>query len=1047
MMRNAVPSFLLIISFALVGPGGFCQAQGTSESASVDAPYLQALKYRNVGPTRGGRATAVVGVLGDDQTYYMGGVGGVWKTTDAGKSWNNLTDGFAKSSSVGDIDVSRSHPNHIIVGMGESPFRREMSSHGDGIYLSENAGKTWTHLGFKDARQISSVKFHPANPDIIWAGIQGDPWKNSFTRGLYKSTDGGQSWKQTLFVNETTGVVDLKYDLNNPDVLYLSMWDFQHSPWYLRSGGPGCGLYKSTDGGESWNKLENGLPKEVGKMGIAVSEADSNRVYAVVEAAEAEAGLYRSEDAGESWTVVNKDDPLHTRSWYYMHLFTDPTAADSVYVLNAGVSFSTDGGKTTRRVRASHSDTHDLWVNPENNKNLILADDGGASISFDGGSSWSTQHNQPTAQFYRLNVDNDYNYRIYGGQQDNGTVAVLSSSRGSKDDYHSVGGCENAFIAFDPDDPRYFYSSCYLGQISEYDLELKVNRDVRADPYLGMGVSPKHRKYRAHWNAPVAASPHDPGVIYHGTNKLLRTKDRGQTWTEISPDLTRNEVEKQGPGAGPITNEVLESYNTLTYVVESPHEQGVIWTGADDGLVHITRDDGKNWENVSPPGMGAGIVNSIEVSPHDPAAAYLAVTRHKTGDHTPLIYRTSDYGKTWSQLADGLPRDSNFVRVVREDPVRKDLLFAGTETGIFWSTDGGANWETLQLNLPHVGISDLMVHREDLVIATRGRAFWVLDDITPLREMKPDTAKAGVHLFAPTTAHKLKSRIGGKSGAKLYYSLATEDKDLKIEFLLDGKVVRSFDKSSSRKKPDSKAGLNTFTWNFDDDNKTPKIDRMFAGRPISAPALPTGKYVVRITANGETSERDLMVKMDPRLEISDEDVKAQYALSQTSFAMTEELMYSIQSMRDIKAQVESQLAPLKRADKMDSHQELVDASKNLLKAIDEWEASLHDKRRTNGQNIITYPEMLAEDITSITGVVSRALPPLTQGMLDRFEQVQERWNAKVEIRDAIIANELAAYTKAWQAANVAVVEVMPFSKPLPKKTESDSKTTEAETKR
>lgn len=1033
-------SVLLSVAISLTCITGFCQS--VADSGTDIAPQLKALKYRNVGPTRGGRATAVVGVVGDDQTYYMGGVGGVWKTTNAGKSWSNITDGSVKSASVGDIDVSRSHPGHVIVGMGESPFRREMSSHGDGVYLSKNAGKTWEHLGFKDARQISSVKFHPTNPEVIWVGVQGDPWKNSFTRGMYKSVDGGKSWKQTLYVNETTGVVDLKYDLNDPDVLFLSMWDFQHSPWFLRSGGDGCGLYKSTDGGDSWKKLEKGLPKEVGKMGIAVSEADSNRVYAIVEAAESDAGLYQSSDAGETWKVVNKDDNLHTRSWYYMHLFTDPTAADHVYVLNAGASYSTDGGKTMRRIRTSHGDTHDLWVNPDNNQNLILADDGGASVSFDGGKSWSTQHNQPTAQFYRVNVDNDYNYRIYGGQQDNGTVAVLSSSRGSKEDYHSVGGCENAFIAFDPDETRYFYGSCYLGQISEYDLELKVRRDVRADPYLGMGVSPKHRKYRAHWNAPVASSPHDHSVIYHGTNILLRTTDRGQTWSEISPDLTRNEADKQGPGAGPITNEVLESYNTLTYVVESPHEKGVIWTGADDGFVHVTRDNGETWQNVTPPGLGIGIVNAIDVSPHDPATAYLAVTRHKFGDHTPLIYRTRDYGQTWEQLADRLPSDGNFVRVVREDPVRRDLLFAGTESGIFYSVDGGSNWESLQLNLPHVGISDLIVHREDLVVATRGRAFWVLDDITPLREMNSETTNAKVHLFTPTTAYKLKSRIGGKSGAKLYYSLEEDSENLKIEFLLDGEVVRSFDKSSSGNKPEMEAGLNTFSWRFDNDEKTPRIDRMYAGRPITAPALPTGTYVVRISADGETTEKELTVKMDPRLDISDEDVKAQYALSRRSYEIVEDLMYSIKSLRDVKTQVENQLAPLKRADKLASHKELVEASENLLKAIANWEGSLHDKRRTNGQNIITYPEMLAEDVTSILGVVSRALPPLTQGMLDRFQDVETRWIEKAKERDAIVANELSAYIKAYKAANVPVIEVMPFAKPLEKLDADKTKTEE-----
>lgn len=1022
--------FLICAALTMTAHGvGLAQTDSGEDSA---APRIQALKYRNVGPTRGGRATAVVGVIGDDQTYYLGGVGGVWKTTNAGDSWKNVTDGHVKTSSVGDVDVSRSHPNLVLVGMGESPFRREMSSHGDGVYLSRDAGKSWEHLGFKDARQISTVKFHPTNPEIIWVGVQGDPWKNSFTRGLYKSIDGGKSWKQTLHVNESTGVVDLKYNLQNPQVLYLAMWDFQHSPWFLRSGGPGCGLYKSTDGGDTWTKLEKGLPKEVGKMGIAVSEVDPNRVYAVIEAEEKDAGLYKSNDAGESWSVVNKDDNLHTRSWYYMHLFTDPSSADGVYVLNAGASYSSDGGKTMSRVRTSHGDTHDLWVNPDNPKNMILADDGGASISFDGGKTWSTQHNQPTGQFYRLNVDNKYNYRIYGGQQDNSTVAVLSSSRGSKDDYHSVGGCENAFIAFDPDEPRYFYSSCYLGQITEYDLELKVRRDVRADPYLGMGVSPKFRKYRAHWNAPVTSSPHDRSLIYHGTHRVLRTSDRGQTWTELSPDLTRNEVEKQGAGAGPITNEVLESYNTLTYVVESPHEKGVIWTGSDDGLVHVTRNDGKDWQNVTPVGMGAGIVNSIEVSPHDPGTVYFAFTRHKFGDHTPLIYVTKDYGQNWKQIGSGIPVDGNFVRVVREDTVRKDLLFAGTESGMYYSTDGGGKWESLQLNLPHVGISDMMVHREDLVVGTRGRAFWILDDITPLREMNEETSKAKVHLFKPTTAHKLSSRIGGKSGAKVYYHLAEEATELKIEFLLDDKVVRVFDQSSTANKPNAKQGLNSFSWRFDDEDKTPKIDAMFAGGPVSAPALPAGNYLVRISAHGQTVEQPLAVKMDPRLEIAPEAVDDQYELAQRSYQMVEELMYSIKAMRDVKSQVEGQLAPLKNADKLDDFKELVEAKKKLVKAIETWEAGLHDKRRTNGQNIITFPEKLAEDITSIHQIVSRSVPPLTQGTLNRFEHVEAEWKKMAAKRDAIVENELSEYTKAFRAAKVPVVEVMPFGKP-PKK--------------
>lgn len=759
-------------------------AEVEAEAPAIDPSLYQGMKWRLVGPFRGGRSNTATGVIGDPLTYYFGATGGgVWKTTDAGNTWKNVSDGFIKTGSVGAVAVAPSDPNVVYVGMGEGQIRGVASSHGDGVYRSTDAGATWTHLGLEKTRQISTIRIHPDNPDVVYVAAQGSPWTPNPERGVYRSTDGGANWEKVLFLDETTGVSDLSMDVTNPRILYAALWDHQRMPWQVRSGGPGSGIHKSTDGGDTWNKLAGGLPAAMGKIGVAVSPAKPDRVWAIVEAENG--GLFRSDNGGKSWRNVNSERVIQTRSWYYMKVFADPNDAETVWVMNAPALRSIDGGRTFTPVRTPHGDNHDLWIDPHDSNRMINANDGGANVTWNGGQSWSTQANQPTAQFYRVITDNKIPYRIYGGQQDNSTVGIRSRGLGGgidRTDWMPVGGCESAHIAFDPDNPRYVYAGCYQGIIGEFDVEARSARDIMAYPFMGLGNNPVDQKYRFNWNAPILTSPHDRSVIYHAANVLLRTRDRGHSWEAISPDLTRNEEDKQGFGGAPITNEAAggEIYNTIMYVVESPHEQGTLWVGSDDGLVHLTRDDGANWENVTPPDLPESQINAIEVSPHDPATAWIAVTRYKFGDFTPHIFKTADYGATWERRVEGIGEEA-WVRVVREDPEMAGLLYAGTETGIYLSMNDGQEWQPFQLNLPIVPITDLTIRHNDLVAATQGRAFWVLDDLTPLHQLKTDAE--GARLYKPRDTLRVGGGFGRPApnrgqnppgGVQIYYTL-TED--------------------------------------------------------------------------------------------------------------------------------------------------------------------------------------------------------------------------------------------------------------------------------
>ena len=709
----------------------------------LDSILLEVGEWRDIGPFRGGRSTTATGITGNDQIYYMGTTGGgLWKTNDAGLSWKNVSDGFFATGSVGAVSVSESNNNIVVVGMGESPVRGVMTSSGDGVYKSVDAGETWEHIGLDGTKHISQVRIHPDNPDVMYVSAQGSPYVDTQDRGVYRTTDGGKNWKKVLFVDASSGAIDLAMDYTNPRILYAAFWDHQRLPWYVRSGGKGSGIWKSVDGGDTWKKLEDGLPKSLmGKIGVTVSRANPKLLYAIIESDEG--GLYKSQDGGESWRLVNDERVLRARSWYYMHIYADPSDENVVYVLNAPMMKSIDGGNTFTNIPVPHGDNHYLWINPDNSDIMINSNDGGANISFNAGKSWSTQKNQPTSQFYRVNVDNRFPYWVYGGQQDNSSVAIKSSTFSNgiswKDWIAGVGGCETAYVAFDKNNPVLMYAGCYQGIITEYNLNLDNSRNIMAYPAMGLGEPSDEQKYRFNWNAPIIVSMHNPDVIYHAANKLLRTTDRGTTWEEISPDLTKNKKENLGPGGGPITNEGAggEVYHTIYYVAESPHDKDIIYAGADDGLVHITMDGGKNWSNITPD-LEEGMINSIDVSPHDPATVYIAFNRYKFDDFKPYVLKSTNYGKTWKVYSNGIEKNS-FVRVVREDNVKKGLLYAGTERGIYLSTDDwGENWDKWQRNLPIVPITDLKVHQNDLVVATQGRGFWIYDDLTPIHELSDE---------------------------------------------------------------------------------------------------------------------------------------------------------------------------------------------------------------------------------------------------------------------------------------------------------------------
>nr|WP_299168853.1 glycosyl hydrolase [uncultured Allomuricauda sp.] len=1014
-------------------------------SVVLNDSMYHGLKWRNIGPFRGGRSVASSGVIGQSMTYYMGSTGGgIWKTIDDGITWKNVSDGFLKTGTVGAIAVSESNPNIVFAGMGEHAARGVMTSMGDGVYKSTDAGKTWKHIGLDETRHISDVIIHPENPDIVFVTAQGAQYGPSNQRGVYRSLDGGDSWENVLFVDENTGTSSLSMDMTNPLILYAAMWQHRRYPWKIESGGENSGLYKSTDGGTSWKKLKEGLPKAFGKAGISVSRANSDRVFAVIEAEGKKGGVYRSDDAGKKWTQINSNRINIARSWYYMEIFADPQDENVVYVLNAPVTKSIDGGKTFAPLPTPHGDNHHLWINPYDNSKMINSNDGGANVSNNGGKSWSTQQNQPTSQFYRVITDNLVPYNVYGGQQDNSAIAIASRTNDNGidwKDWYSVAGCESAYLAFDPDNPEVVYGGCYQGIIEKWVRASREGKAIKEYPELGLGKVPKDFKFRYNWNAPIISSPHDRSTIYHAGNVVFKTVDGGQSWEVVSPDLTRNEQEKQGEGGGPYTNEAAggENYNTLMYLVESPHEQGVLYAGSDDGLVHITKDGGANWQNITPPNLTDGIINSIEVSPHDPASAYIAVMRYKSMDLKPYVFKTNDYGNTWSKITNGITNKHTFVRVVREDKKQKGLLYAGTETGLYLSLDDGQNWQPFQLNLPVVPINDLIIQDNDLVAATAGRSFWILDDLGAIQNSLDTTEK--LKIYKPKDTYRI---FGGspekpvpslgqnpKQGVTFDYYLPkdSDSLNLKLEVLQNGIVIRTITNKTQKDfkswpggppKPavlPSKKGHNRFTWNFSKE-QIPSIDKVFVFGNYNGANVAPGVYALRLSLESETVETEATILPNPKVD----GTEADYAEQQQVLNQIENAVYSmheaVNQMRSAKAQLKSYSKLLKENE---SASELLKVGDSLMKRIKTWEENLIQPKQKTFQDVINFHNQLNADFMHLKGFIDTAEPKVTKGAKERLRDLLSQWKTFENEKNSIVNTEMAKYNELYNTLELPAI--------------------------
>jgi photosystem II stability/assembly factor-like uncharacterized protein len=1031
-------------------------AQSSKTTSDDYNTIFKPMKWRSIGPFRGGRSVASVGVVGDPRTYYMGTTGGgLWKTEDAGISWRNISDGYFKTGSVGAIAVSESDPNVIYVGMGEHAVRGVMTHHGDGVYKSTDAGKTWKKVGLDATQHISRIIVHPKNPDIVYVAAQGALYSKSKERGLYKSTDGGTTWKNVLYVDDKTGAAELSMDASNPRIMYAAMWEHGRLPWKVISGGAGSGLYKSTDSGETWEKMKEGLPEEMGKMAIAVSSSNPEKVYALIESDSNsdKRGLYVSNNAGKSWSQVTNDNRLVQRAWYYIELFIDPKDENTIYVLSAPCLRSNDGGRTWETLSGTHGDYHDLWINPNDPNNFVISNDGGAAITFNKGRTWSVQSNMPTAQIYRINVDNQFPYRIYGGQQDNTSVSIASREFGSGGittaSWTASAGGESAFLAFNPDKPDYVLGGSYQGTIDVLDVRANAGTNIMAAPIQYLSMDAKDMKYRFNWNAPIIWSRHEPNTFYHGAQVLLKTGDMGKTWKEVSPDLTRNEKEKQGKAGEPYTNEGVgaENYGTIAYVMESQHEKGVIWTGSDDGLVYLTRDGGATWKNVTPKGLAESLINAIEVSPFDKATAYIATTRYKFNDHRPGLYKTTDYGNTWTRIDNGIPSNA-FTRVVREDEVRKDLLFAGTELGVFISWDGGNNWSSFQLNLPITPITDLRVHKGNLIASTSGRSFWILDDLNVLRQYKKDSpsfsiyqpsgaylANGGSELNSSDDDFKGASTYRGvnpANGVVIYYSLPELKKTDNITMEIrdtEGNLVRTFssapDKSYRRwdggpapepTLPKTK-GLNRFVWNmrYTTMQGVPNvyIEASYAGHK----AIP-GKYSVTIKMGEQNVVTEAEILANPLYPTTPQAYKEYHLLMSQMEAELNSMHKLVNSLYEKQKQLESLLETLPEDEKFAA---IKKDGETLLKKMKAWDEDMVQRKSKAYDDVENFPNKFTANYMYMINQTESDIPRVNQPLLDLLKQMNAEWTTLKSRANEILEKDIPTINKRlWDAGKGAI---------------------------
>ena len=1046
MSRHPLRAALLLFVSLLLAAGPAVPS-GAAEKDDEVNPLFAAMKWREVGPYRGGRSAAVAGVPDQPNVYYFGATGGgVWKTTDGGFTWKSVSDGFF-GGSIGAVAVSEWDPNVIYVGGGEKTVRGNVS-HGDGVWKSTDTGKTWAHVGLEDTRRVPRIRIHPKNPDRVFVAALGHLFGPNKQRGIFRSDDGGKTWKKVLFVSDEVGAVDLALDPTNPRVLYATFWRVRRTPYSLESGGDGSGIWKTVDGGDTWEELtgNEGLPDPpLGIIGITVSPTAPDNLYAIVEAEEG--GVFRSRDGGETWKRTNKDRNLRQRAWYYTRIYADPAHEDSVYVVNVRFHHSRDGGRSFEQISTPHGDNHDLWIDPRDPQRMIESNDGGANVTTDGGETWTPQSNQPTAQIYRVSTDNSFPYRLLGGQQDNSALRIRSRSAfggaiGTRD-WEPTSGGESGHIVAKPDDPDIVYGGSYDGFMTMVNHRTGERRAVNVWPENQMGWGAAELKYRFQWNFPIFFSPHDPDLLYAAANVLFRTRDGGETWAAISPDLTRDEKSKMGPSGGPITkdNTSVEYYGTIFAALESPHEPGVLWAGSDDGLIHLSRDGGETWENVTPKRIPEWTqINSIDAHPFEKGGLYVAGTRYKLDDFQPYLYKTTDYGKTWTRITGGI--DSlHFTRVIRADTARAGLLYAGTENGVYLSFNDGRTWEPLQLELPVTPITDLAVKNNDLIAATQGRGIWILDDLTPLHQLTDKVREAEAFLFTPRPAHRLPGggRFRGSprnmgtnppSGVVFHYLLAEEperETEIKLEILEgDGDPIQTFtrkpppdekedeegdrgaDTEENTKLLEAEAGQNRFVWNLRYPAAKKFKGMVLWNRFLDGPRAVPGTYRARLAVGEWSQEVAFEVLPDPRVSASAGDFRDQFEFLIGVRDKVSETHETIGAIRKLEGQIDALENRLNREDEAaggdhepagdgsDGTNALAEAVKALREELGEIEETLYQTKMQSVQDPLNYPIHLNDKLAGLLRLAALGDHRPTRQMLAVRDELFGAINAQVE---------------------------------------------------
>jgi photosystem II stability/assembly factor-like uncharacterized protein len=1041
--------------------------------AIVESSMLQAMEWRSIGPFRGGRVVAVAGDPEDIATFYFGcSGGGVWKTDNGGVYWKNVSDRYFKTGSVGAIAVSEADPNVIYVGMGESCIRGNVS-HGDGVYKSTDGGKTWVHLGLEDTRHIARVRIHPQDPDLVYVAALGHAFGPNEERGIFRSQDGGQTWENVLFKSEKAGAADLSIDLTNPRIMYAAIWEAQRLPYDVKSGGPDSGLWKTRDGGDTWQDISGspGLPPgPIGRIGVAASPARSGRVWALIEAEEG--GMYRSDNGGESWEKMSSQPELLSRPFYYTHAFAHPTDPDTCYVLSNRNWKSTDGGRTFQRFHTPHDDNHDMWIDPKNPNRIVHGNDEGASVSYNGGEDWTRLDNQPTSQFYHVTTDTNFPYRVYGAAQDCSTISIpIRSHSGAitSTDWYAVGGGESGYIAVRSDDPNIVYAGHHVnGRVTRYDHRTGQARDIKVWPEAAAGWGAKDVEYRFQWTFPIVLSPHDPGVLYVTGNHVFRTTDEGSSWEVLSPDLTRNDESKMNAPGGPITKEStnVEYYGTIFAFTESPIEPGQLWAGSDDGLLHVSRDNGKTWTNVTPKDLPEwSLISIIEASPHDPAVAYVAATRYKLDDTNPYLFKTIDYGKSWQRITSGIP-DHDFTRVIREDPARRGLLYAGTETGVYVSFDDGVNWQPLQQNMPHVPVHDFVIKDSDLVVATHGRSFWVLDDLSPLHQITDDVAQSHVHLFAPRPTYRFPARRGGLGGSVgrnndrgdgaiifswdqtigengqpvrnfldagpnppdgvwvSYYLKEKQEDEVTLTFSdQHGTVIRSFTSVKEKAGTDglsvpTNVGLNRFLWDMrypDAQKYAESVGAEGYFSTLRGPVAPPGTYQVQISASEQQQAQSFEIRKSPLISATHDDLEAEYQLLLMVRDKLSESQEIVRKINDIRNQMDPWVV---RAEKQTGTTEVSQAADHIrdqLKFIEEVVA-----RTGPGQ-----PMKLGDKLAGLSVVIASADERPTKQCYDVLQKLSTHLTQLQAQLEGLIKKEVGEFN--LMVAKMEIPALVPIS--------------------